>query len=215
MILHPDPRRARSRTTRHALTSPALVAAAFGMLLLSSATVHAIPLFPTPTPTNTVGIASTPTQTHTAVPATVTATQTSVPIATLAPTQSPVPTATISFAATSVKSKKSNISDRVAAAYPVTASTTLSGPSDTKTVYQTPSGGDFVLTQICVSPTAAGGLLVSAAGLGPVAQLGGSVRSCQSFNPGFILPPNAAVTCATSEGASPGAYFCMIAGQSG
>ncbi|MDX2168375.1 MAG: hypothetical protein SF182_14975 [Deltaproteobacteria bacterium] len=198
--------------TPHATTSrPAWVLVAAAAWLLRTAAVQAIPFAtPTATPTNTVVVGDTATPTP--LPATETPTQVNSPTATLAPTLPPVPTATISFRATSVKSGKSNTSDRLALARVVTASIALSGPSDTKVVCQTPATGDFVLTQICVSPIAAGGILVSAAKLGPVAQLGGAVRSCQSFNPGFLLPPSAAISCSTFATATPGPYFCMIAG---
>jgi hypothetical protein len=204
----------------------ARILAALGVLALQAGIAEAIPLgtpthtmtvaapeaSPTATPTNTAALVDTATYTPVPASPTATATQTTAPTASASPTQSPVATATISFAATSVKSGKSNTSDRLGVAPALSASTALSGPSDTRTVYQTPARGDFVLTQICVSPTAAGGILVSAAGLGPIAQLGGSVRSCQSFDPGFIAPPNAAITCSTSASAAPGDYFCMIAG---
>ena len=165
----------------------------------------------TPTPSATTGAVIENTPTQTAVPATGTATASSTQSATSSPTQSSVPTPTIALLATSVKSGKSNSSDRLVA-HLTTASTSLSGPRDTKTVYQTPPSGDFILTQICVSPDAEGGILVSATGLGAVAHLGaatrgcegGVTRRCESFDPGVILAPDSEITCSTFEDAPPG-----------
>lgn len=205
------------------MNARSFIGVAVSVCLTGAGIANGIP-FPTPTATSSDAITATPTPsvtaeevidntpTPTAVPATGTATHTSAPSATMSPTQSPAPTpTTIASLATTVKSGKSNSSDRLFA-YLSTASTTLTGPSDTRVVYQTPPSGDFILTQICVSSAAAGGILVSAAGLGAVAHLGGVARSCQSFDPGFILPPDSAVTCSTFASASPGAYFCMISG---
>ena len=120
---------------------------------------------------------------------------------------------TSSWAGTFVKSTKSNSSDRLVSKL-VTASVTLSGPSDTKNVYKTPGFGDFVLTQLCVSTAAAGGIQLNAAGLGAVAHLGGG-SSCQTFSPGVIIAQNSQLTCSTFASATAGSYFCTIGGLLG
>lgn len=116
-----------------------------------------------------------------------------------------------SWAATTVKGSKSNSDNRLSSNL-VTASTPLSGPSNTRTVYQTPASGDFTLTQFCVSPLASGGIRLNAGSLGTIAHLGVGGDSCQTFSPGIVLPPDTAVTCSTSSLASRGSYFCTIAG---
>ena len=94
----------------------------------------------------------------------------------------------------------------------VTAWVDLAGPSDTQTVYTTLPSRDFVLTMMCVSPEAAGGIRLDAGGFGGIAHLGGARSSCQSFSPGVVLPRDSTVTCSTFPRAGPGDYFCMIAG---
>ena len=215
-----------------------LIGAIIGVLVTSSRAANASPpLLPTPTQTNTavattahtptstptpsqtatpspaVTIANTPTLTPTLtptnVPATSTATLVHTPTATIEPTSSPSPTPFI--VAAKVKSSKSNSSDRLLSSL-VTASVALSGASDVQRVYKTPASGDFILTQVCVSAGVEGGIQLNAAGLGAIAQLSGQARSCEIFDPGFILPLSSAITCSTSEAAPPGNYFCMISG---
>jgi hypothetical protein len=91
-----------------------------------------------------------------------------------------------------------------------TASINITGPSDTEVVYTTPASGDFILTEFCASPLPDGGVLLSAAGLGGIAQAG--LTSCFTFTPGLSIPKGSAVSCSTASGASPGSYFCMISG---
>lgn len=111
------------------------------------------------------------------------------------------------WSGTSVKSSKSNSSDRVVAKN-VTASTNLSGASETQTVYTTPAAGTFLLTQVCVGPVN-GGMQINASGLGGVVfVMGGSCVSMQ----GTIMPPSSTITCSTGASASEGSYFCTISG---
>ena len=117
---------------------------------------------------------------------------------------------TSSWAATTVRGSKSNSDNRLRSNL-LSASVQLSVPAETKTVYRTPASGDFTLTHVCVSPTAAGGILLSADGLGAIAHPGGS-ESCASFDPGVLVPPNSNVMCSTSSSAAAGTYFCMISG---
>lgn len=118
--------------------------------------------------------------------------------------------ATNSWAATSVKSGKSNSSDRRFLKNLV-STTTLTGPSNTQAVHTTGSG-TFILTEVCVSPIATGGIRLDVVGFGSIAHLGVLGDGCRSFVNGFPLPPNSTITCSTLPGASPGNYFCTIAG---
>ena len=118
--------------------------------------------------------------------------------------------ATVAGAATSVKSSKSNSSERFSAKN-LSASTEVSGPDGTATVLTTPANADFLLTQVCVGD-ANGGIQINAAGLGPVAIV--PPASCQSFD-GVVLPRNAAITCSTGPDAAAGTYFCTIFGLQG
>ncbi|MDX2168373.1 MAG: hypothetical protein SF182_14965 [Deltaproteobacteria bacterium] len=113
-------------------------------------------------------------------------------------------------ATTTVKGTKSNGDNRLQSKL-TTGSVILSAASETKRVYKTPASGDFTLTQICVSPAAAGGILVSIEGFGALAHLGGA-ESCATFDPGVVLPANANIACSTFESATAGNYFCMISG---
>lgn len=117
---------------------------------------------------------------------------------------------TSASAATTVKGSKSNSDNKLKAGL-ASATVTLSAASETKTVYRTPAAGDFLLTHICVSPAASGGMLLSADGLGAIAHLGGA-ESCATFTPGVLLPPNANLTCSTFASAAAGSYFCTISG---
>jgi len=120
--------------------------------------------------------------------------------------------ATNSWGSSNLNLSKSNINrvkDFPNAAV-TTASINLTGPSDTEVVYTTPASGDFILTQFCASPSPDGGVLLSAAGLGGIAQAG--LTNCFTFTPGLSIPKGSAVSCSTFPGASPGSYFCMISG---
>ena len=118
---------------------------------------------------------------------------------------------TSSWAATTVKSSKSNTSDRRFGRN-VTATTILSGPNHTQTVYVT-GAGTFILTEACVSPTATGGIRLDVIGFGSIAHLGVPGDGCRSFVNGFLMPPNSTITCSTFGVASPGvSYFCTIGG---
>jgi hypothetical protein len=117
-----------------------------------------------------------------------------------------------SWSSSNLNLSKSNINrvrDFPSAAV-TTASLNLTGPSDSEVIYTTPTSGDFILTQFCASPSPDGGVLLSAAGLGGIAQTG--LTSCFTFTPGLSVPKGSAVSCSTFSGASPGSYFCMISG---
>ncbi len=113
--------------------------------------------------------------------------------------------------ASAINNSHSNIKNLLNKTTVTTASTNLSGPSDTQTVLTTPATGEFLLTQFCGS-LVTGGIRLDVTGLGGIAQTGVS-GSCVSFSPGVIVPASTAITCATSAGASPGTtYFCSISG---
>ena len=121
---------------------------------------------------------------------------------------------TTSWAATSVKSGKSNSDNRTARQQvQVTSTTALSGPSDTQTVYTTPTTSDFILTGLCVSPIVTGGVRLDVVGFGSIAHVGTLDNGCQTFAQGVLLPRDSAITCSTLPGASPGNYFCTITGH--
>ena len=120
----------------------------------------------------------------------------------------------IGWAATNLNASRSNIYREFPGTSLVTASATLSGPSETETVMTTPATGDFILTQFCSSDVN-GGIRLAAAGLGGIAHTSGVTALCYTFTPGVSLPRNSAITCSTSSGASPGSYFCMITGLQG
>ena len=116
----------------------------------------------------------------------------------------------MSWAATNLNSSRSNIYREFPGTRLVTASTQLFRANETQVVYTTASTGDFVLTQFCASPVN-GGVLLSAVRLGGIAQTT-ATSLCYNFQPGFIMPQNAAIICGTSASADPGNYFCTIAG---
>jgi hypothetical protein len=121
--------------------------------------------------------------------------------------------ATNSWATSNLNLSKSNVNrvrDFPNAAV-TTASINITGPGDTETVYTTPASGDFILTEFCASLQPDGGVLLSAAGLGGIAQTG-PTTSCFTFTPGLSIPKGSLVSCSTASGASPGSYFCMISG---
>lgn len=120
---------------------------------------------------------------------------------------------TSSWAATTVKGTKSNSDNRRRVISSVTSTTSLSGPSDTQTVYTTPATSNFILTGLCVTPTVSGGVRLDVAGFGGIAHLGTlGDNGCYTFSEGVLLPRDSAITCSTSAGASPGNYFCTISG---
>ena len=91
----------------------------------------------------------------------------------------------------------------------LSATTSLSGASDTQAVYTTPDRGDFILTQLCTA-FANGGIRLAVTGFGDIAHTG-SV-ACYSFTPGVSIPKDSTITCSTTAVADPGSYFCMISG---
>lgn len=115
----------------------------------------------------------------------------------------------IAWASSSFKFSRAN-QRRVLSGDVLSASTELSGPSQTETVYVTPDMGDFVLTQFCTS-FVNGGMRLDAANLGGIAQ-SGLDNVCYTFTPGVSIPKGSEITCSTSSFAEPGSYFCMISG---
>ena len=94
----------------------------------------------------------------------------------------------------------------------VTASTALSGPSDTQTVYTVPGNPgdpiDFSLTDFCSSSVTGGVEL----------DVGGSFfaqttpdHPCHAFG-GREISAGTTITCSTSSSASAGTYGCSISG---
>lgn len=116
----------------------------------------------------------------------------------------------ISWAAINLNSSKSNIYREFPNGELVSATVSLSGPSETQTVYTTPGKGDFILTQLCVSPVN-GGIRLAASGFGPIAHIGAD--PCQIFTPGVSVPKRSALTCSTTSDAISGDYFCTISGM--
>jgi hypothetical protein len=114
----------------------------------------------------------------------------------------------ISWAATNLNTSRSN-AYRIQGAQLVTATASLSGPSQTQTVYVTPETGEFVLTELCVSPVN-GGIRLAVMGFGTIAHTGSEM--CHMFNPGMIVPKNSTMTCSTTGYADSGEFFCTISG---
>ena len=113
--------------------------------------------------------------------------------------------------AAAINNSHSNIKNLLSKSNVTSASTNLTGPADTQTVYTTPASGDFLVTNFC-SSVVTGGVQLSAAGLGALA-LTGIGGSCTTFNPGISVGANTAISCSTGSGASPGTvYFCSISG---
>ena len=122
-----------------------------------------------------------------------------------------------SWASTSLNSSRSNV-NRVGGPTGlgnVSASTNLTGPTDTQTVYTATQG--FFLTQACVSNTgsSAGVRLDNngTGGIGSIAVVGATADNlCQSFLPaGVFIVSGSTITCSIS-GASAGTHFCRISG---
>jgi len=113
--------------------------------------------------------------------------------------------ATSVWATSNLNLSKSNVNRTFPRAKFVTATVDVSG-SQSALVYQVPATGDFILTQVCVGPVSGGvRIQVGGASIAHVAS-----GSCQSFDPGVVLQPDAAVTCTTF--ATEEATFCMISG---
>jgi hypothetical protein len=117
---------------------------------------------------------------------------------------------TISWAATNLNSSRSNIYREFPGTRLVTASTALSRANETQAVFITAATGDFVLTQFC-SDAVTGGVVLSAVRLGSIAQTAGG-NLCYTFQPGFIMPQGAAISCTLGQLAETGNHFCSIAG---
>ena len=122
-----------------------------------------------------------------------------------------VAAATMAWAAINLNGSKSNVYSTFGRSFFVSATESLTGPSETVTVYTTPETGNFILTQLCVGP-ANGGIRLAANGFGPIAHT--SFQDyCQIFSPGFVVPPNSAMTCSTTAAAEAGDHFCTISGM--
>jgi hypothetical protein len=92
----------------------------------------------------------------------------------------------------------------------MSASASLSGPNQTQAVLTVPETGDFVLTQMCVSPVN-GGIRLEARNLGPLVHVGDPL--CVSFQPGISIKQGAVLTCSTTGFAAQGGdYFCTVSG---
>jgi hypothetical protein len=115
---------------------------------------------------------------------------------------------TISQAAANLNLSKSNINRDQGAVF-VAATVSLTGSNQTETVFTTPETGDFVLTQVCVSPVT-GGMRLAVRGFGPIVHT--SSAPCYIFNPGMSVPKGAPITCSTTSRPSRGDYFCTISG---
>lgn len=113
--------------------------------------------------------------------------------------------ATSVWATSNLNLSKSNINRTFPRSKFLTASADITG-SQAVLVYQVPTDGDFVLTQVCVGPVA-GGVRIQAGGTNIAHVASGT---CQSFDPGVVLPPDSAVTCTTF--ATEENSFCMISG---
>ena len=113
--------------------------------------------------------------------------------------------------AAAINSSHSNIKNLSSKSNVTSASTNLTGASDTQTVYTTPATGEFLLTTVC-SSVVSGGVQLTVVGFGGVAQTG-IADSCTTLSPGVAVPASTAITCSTTSGASPGTvYFCSISG---
>ena len=114
----------------------------------------------------------------------------------------------VGWATINLNSSKSNIYKEFQNTVLVTATVGLTGASQTHTVHTTPAKGDFILTQLCVSPVN-GGIRLAAGGFGPIAHTGNDL--CYTFSPGMVMPQGSEMTCSTTSAADPGDYFCTIA----
>ena len=115
---------------------------------------------------------------------------------------------TISWAASNLDLSKSNI-NRFQGAVFVAATVSLAGSNQTETVFTTPETGDFVLTQVCVSPVT-GGIRLAVRGFGPIVHT--SDAPCYIFDPGMSVPKGSPITCSTTSRPNRGDYFCTISG---
>ena len=113
--------------------------------------------------------------------------------------------ATSVWATSNLNLSKSNINRTFPRAKFVTATVDVSG-SQSALVYQVPADGDFILTQVCVGP-ASGGVRIQVGGASIAHVASGS---CQTFDPGVVLQPDASVTCTTFG--TEEQTFCMISG---
>lgn len=116
----------------------------------------------------------------------------------------------LAWATSNLNLSKSNI-NRVGAAVVMSGAATLSGPRETQVVMNVPETGEFLLTQVCVSP-ASGGIRLEARGLGPLVHAAEPLL-CHSLHPGISVRPGTVLTCSTAASAAPGGeYFCSISG---
>ena len=75
--------------------------------------------------------------------------------------------------------------------------------NDTATVYTTPAGRPFVLTQVCLD---AGGVVVQGATFGVIP---GEMGACTTYHPGIALPRDEAISCENPNGVP---VNCMVTG---
>jgi hypothetical protein len=115
---------------------------------------------------------------------------------------------TISQATSNLNLSKSNI-NRAQGAVFVAATVSLTVSNQTETVFTTPETGDFVLTQVCVSPVT-GGMRLAVRGFGPIMHT--SDAPCYIFDPGISVPNGSPITCSTTSRPNRGDYFCTISG---
>jgi hypothetical protein len=115
----------------------------------------------------------------------------------------------VAWATSNLNLSKSNI-NRVGGAIVMSGSATLSGPRETQVVLNVPETGDFLLTQVCVSPTN-GGIRLEARNLGPLVHVADPL--CVSLQPGISVRPGSVLTCSTTGFAAAGGdYFCTVSG---
>lgn len=115
---------------------------------------------------------------------------------------------TISWASSNLNLSKSNINKAQGAVF-VAATVSLTRSDQTETVFTTPETGDFVLTQVCVSPVT-GGMRLAVRGFGPIMHT--SDAPCYIFDPGMSVPNGSPITCSTTSRPNRGDYFCTISG---
>jgi hypothetical protein len=117
--------------------------------------------------------------------------------------------ATNSWGSSNLNLSKSNV-NRFSQGVLATSSVNFNGIG---TVYTTPADGDFILTQFCADPSARGGIRLTVANFGTIAQTVDGVP-CHTFAPGVSIPQSSALICSITPSANArGTYFCTISGM--
>ncbi len=117
--------------------------------------------------------------------------------------------ASLAWAATNLNTSRSNVY-RVGGAIVMSGGASLNGPNQSQAALTVPEAGDFVLTQVCVSPVN-GGMRLEVRNGGPLAHL--TDPTCVALQPGISVKAGSTLTCATTSFAAPGGdYFCMVSG---